>query len=421
MMRFNHSSRRRYSYRGSAYIAVLGVSLMVIVLAVGGIMAARVQARASSTNGDVAAARLAAQSGLELARLWIAQDPNWRTSRPSGTWASNLAVGDGSVSIDVIDPVDGNLTNRPHDPVQLTATGTKGQATHVLRITLNAKPTPMPILQYAMASGAGLRVRVPQKVAIGAATLCLNGSLRNENVIEGNIECQSVNTAGIIHGTLTTGAPRQAMPGSAIAESYASLGTLINTLSIDKKVLAPGVNPWGAGNADGVYVIRASSSVTIRNSRINGTLVVICPGNTVIFDNVLFIHPARADFPSVIVNGNAEFRFSSVGANLSESAQAMNFNPSGAPYAGITDNDISDVYPSEIRGLVHVTGSVKVSASGLIRGTLIAEANSGDTIDVDASTFQVIYDPTVYSNPPQFYTTSVPMPALSGSVRQIVN
>jgi hypothetical protein len=419
MRRLNDPFRRPSRRRGSAYIAILGISLVVMTLAVAGITAARVQARAAGSSSDMSAARLNAQSGLELARLWIAQDPNWRTNRAAGTWASNLAVGDGAVTIDVADPSDGNLANRPHDPVRIIATGTKGQATHVLRLTLTANPVPMPILQYALTSGGNPRIRSSRTLSLGAATMSVNGSLRNENVIEGNVECQSINTAGIIHGVLSTAVSSKPMPASTIAESYASLGTLINTTSIDRRVLSPGVNPWGAANSDGVYVIRSSSDITLKNSRINGTLVVICPGKKLTVDNSVYVHPARADFPSLIVNGDIEFRFTTSAA-LSEAGNSTNFNPPGAPYNGMSDIDLLDTYPSEIRGLVHVTGTVKVSGAGLIRGALISAENSTDSVDVDGN-FTIVHDPALWSNPPQFYTTSVPMPALAGSMQQIVN
>jgi hypothetical protein len=399
---------------------VLGVSLIVMTLAVAGIMSARVQARSADANGDAATARLGAQAGLELARLWIAKDPNWRSNRSSGAWASNLDIGGASVSVSVLDLIDGNLGNRPHDPVQITASGTKGQAIQVLQTTLNASPTPMPVLQYAMAVGP-TRVRSGGKLVLGSSTLSINGSLRNESVIEGSVECQSVTSAGTIHGQLTSGVAAKTIPGSGISESYASLGTLVSASALTKKVLSGGVNPTGAANSDGVYVVRTSSDLTIKNCRIDGTLVIICPGKRVTIEGAVLFQPARADYPSLIIHGDAEFKFTGGAGALSESAQGVNFNPPGAPYNGETDGDMTDVYPSEIRGLVHVTGAVKVSAPGIIRGALISGGTSGDSVEIDTSTFQVIHDASVFANPPQFYTTSVPMPQVAGSIRQVVN
>src|SRR6185436_20170013 len=101
---------------------VLGVSLIVTTLAVGGIIAGRVQARANSAESDMADARYSALSGIELARLWISQDTAWRTNRTNGDWTTGLAVGAGSVTINVVDPTDSSIANRPHDPATVTVT-----------------------------------------------------------------------------------------------------------------------------------------------------------------------------------------------------------------------------------------------------------------------------------------------------------
>jgi hypothetical protein len=159
--------------------------------------------------------------------------------------------------------------------------------------------------------------------------------------------------------------------------------------------------------------------VTIQECRIHGTLVVICPGKKVQIDKTVLMHPARADFPVLIVHGDAEINFAAT--TLAEASVGTNLNPAHSPYNGMSDSDSIDSYPSEMVGLVHVTGMVSVSGTPRLRGALICESNVTDAIDMDSSLFQVIYDRSLYSNPPMFYTTSVPMPALAGSIRQVVD
>jgi hypothetical protein len=417
--------RQRSRRRGSVYLAVLGVAMIVLTLAVGGIMAARVQARSSDGSGDMTEARQAALSGLELARLWMLQDSAWRANRAAanGTWATNLAVGNGAtVSISVVDPVDGNLTNRPHDPVTITATGRKGQAVQVVQQSIIARANALPCLRYAVHVNGQLRAKASD-LFVGSATASTNGSLRNEQIIEGNVECGSITSAGIVAGIITSGVAPRALPDPTVAESYASLGTLITPSGnkIDKQVLSPGLNPWGAANPDGVYVIRTSSDVTISNSRINGTLVVICPGKTVTLSGALCIQTARSDYPALIVDGNLNLNFNSA-TSLSETTTGVNFNPTGAPYNNVTDGDTADTYPSEIWGLVHARGPISVGQNCTIRGALIGDyAGSGEALRTDGGDLRIVYDPALYTSPPQFYTTSVPMVPLAGSFRQVVN
>ena len=111
---------------------------------------------------------------------------------------------------------------------------------------------------------------------------------------------------GTVSGSLTLNAPAKTFPNHSTVDLYTNLGTSINPGStINNQLLSPGRNPWAATNPDGVYVIRTSSSLTISNTRIYGTLVVICPGQTVTLSGQALMQPARSDYPALIVDGNA--------------------------------------------------------------------------------------------------------------------
>lgn len=416
----NRSSHR--FRRGSVYIAVLAVSVMVITIALGAILAVRVQARSVDTLNDAADARLYALSAIELGRLWISQDSNWRSNRPSGAWVTNQSIGRGTLTLEAFDPVDGNIPSGLRDPLVLRGTGVKGQARQKLQVTLNAKPVPLPALRYALHTGGQLRVLSGKQLIAAGATVSTNGSLRNDGIIVGNVEAGTAVNVGIISGTVTLGAPPKAFPDPGVPEMYAAKGTLINPgNTIDKQVLSHGRNPWGATNPNGVYVIRTTSDLTIRNTRIYGTLVVICPGRKVTLDAQVLLQPYRPDYPVLIVNGNAVFQYTSAGTPLSEAALSTNFNPSGAPYQGSSDTDLTDQYPSEIQGLVHVTGTLSFPQSGVIRGAVICESTAlADAVDC-AGVTEIVYDPNLYANPPEGYTVAVKMLVQPGSWQQCVD
>src|SRR6185369_2208038 len=114
-------------------------SMVVTVMAVGAIAIVRAQARGNDALGDAAEARLYALSAIDLGRLWISQDSSWRTNRPNGIWASNQTIGNGTFTLEATDPIDGNILNRPHDPLVLKATAHKGSATQILQVTLAAQ------------------------------------------------------------------------------------------------------------------------------------------------------------------------------------------------------------------------------------------------------------------------------------------
>jgi len=415
--------RAKTRRRGSAYLVVLAVSMIVATLGLGALLATRAQARAAALLGEEAEARYYALSAIELGRLWIAQDPQWRTNRQNGVWASNQPIGSGTFTLEVTDPVDGNLANRPHDPVIVKATAMKGLARQVIQVTLTANPTPLPALACALHTGGQLHLTAGSQLSAGQARLSTNGSLRNDGTITGNVEAGSASSVGVINGTLTLGGPAKAFPDPSVINLYVNLGTEITAPStIDKQVFAPGYNSLGGPtNAEGVYVIRSATNLTIRNTRINGTLVILCPGKKVIVDNQVLLQPSRSDYPALIVQGDLALQYNTVGTPLSEPGANVNFNPPGAPYQGIGDTDLLDQYPSEIQGLVHVTGTLELNQDALVRGAVICESTALADAVKCTNAKSIVYTPSLLSNPPQGYTTGVKMQPQAGSWRQLVD
>jgi hypothetical protein len=407
---------------GGAYVAVLALSSIVTAIAVGAIAVVRAQARANDALSDASEARQYALSGIELGRLWISQDPNWRSNRSNGVWASNQPIGNGTFTLEGTDPIDGNLGNRPHDPLVLKATGKKGQAVQILQVTLTASPVPLPALQYALHTGGQLHVLKDKQLTAGFATVSTNGSFRNDAVVVGSVEALSKTNLGTVTGTVTIPATGKDFPPPEVLELYALLGTEINPGNkIDKQILAPGYNPWGATNADGVYVIRPAGDFTLQNTRVNGTLVIVCPaGKTVTIAGQVFLQPIRADYPALIVYGDVDFQNTSASL-LSEASASTNFNPTGAPYQGITDFDKADSYPSEIQGLVHVYGTTTFNGPCTIRGLLLCESAAAADAVACKDKPTIIYDSNLYTNPPQGYTSSVPMLVQQTSWLKVVN
>jgi hypothetical protein len=397
--------------------------MIVATLGLGALLAIRAQARAAALLGDQAEARYYALSAIDLGRLWIAQDPQWRTLRENGVWASNQPIGSGTFTLEVTDPVDANLANRPHDPVIMKATAVKGLARQVIQVTLTANPTPLPALACALHTGGQLHVNSGKQLSAGRARLSTNGSLRNDGTITGSVEAGSATAVGVINGTLTLGGPAKAFPDPSVINLYVNLGTEITVpATIDKQVLAPGYNSLGGPtNAEGVYVIRSTTSVTIKNTRVNGTLVILCPGKKVIVDNQVLLQPSRPDYPALIVQGDLALQYTTSATPLSEPSQGYNYNPPAAPYQGSGDSDKLDQYPSEIQGMVHVTGTLEVDKNALVRGSVICESTALADAVVCKDNNTIVYTPSLLTNPPQGYTTGVKMQPQSGTWKQLVD
>jgi hypothetical protein len=405
--------------RGGIYVAVLATASIVAVIGLASMAAWRVQAASANAAVDAAEARLYAEAGVDHAAYYLSTDSSWRTNRSQGQWFSRT-IGDGSFAVSGADPVDGDFTNRPYDPLDLTSTGRKGSAVHITTVRLIPKGTPIDALAMAIHTAGTIRLNSGTTTVTGAP-ISTNGNFRLDGALNGSAQVQTRSGSGTCTGTITLLAPTKPMPPSGILAMYKALATPISPGStMTKQVLAPGLNTVGGGtNSDGVYYISAGGSLTISNCRVNGTLVIDAPGQTVTISGSVFMQPARPDYPVLIVNGKLTLMADST-VPLSEATNTTNFNPAGAPYQGVTDTDQTDTYPCEIDGLIHSNDKTVVQGNQLIRGALICESTDGtQAVYLDGAP-QIIYDPTLYTTPPMGYTTAVNLKIAPGGWRQSV-
>jgi hypothetical protein len=402
---------------GSIYLHVLVSSLLVSIIGLAALFAVRIQMRSARLTQDYAEARTCAVSAIELGLLHV-QDPDWRTTWPNGTWMQDQPLGTAGFTLQGIDPQDGDLADSDYDALILTGIGAKGLARHKTQVVLVPMIEPLEILNTCLHGSGFLQVKGGDQVVVVGAPLSTNGLLDNDGMIDGSAEAGSVADTGTITGSLTVPAPTKRMADAGVISDYASRATSVPfTGDIDKAVLTPGCNPWGPTDPNGLYLINTQgSNLTIKNSRIHGTLVVILAGKTLTLDNALLLHSYRSDFPVLLVEGNVEIKCKSATTPLSETAFDTNFNPLGAPYDGLWDVDKLDQYPTEIRGLIDVDGSLKLRETARIVGVVICD---GPVICEGLNT--IIHDPSFYACPPEGYTCVSKMQISPESWKQVVD
>jgi len=137
---------------------------------------------------------------------------------------------------------------------------------------------------------------------------------------------------------------------------------------------------------------------------------------TLTLDNAVFCQSYRSDFPVLLVQGDTIIKCSSADTVLSESVNGTNYNPLGAPYEGFDDGDMLDEYPSEIRGLVHVEGMLRLQQTARIVGVVICD----DTVYAE-ETNTIIHDAGLYACPPDGYTYVSRMKISPHSWKQVVD
>lgn len=119
----SHARELAIRRTGGVYIAVLGTALIVSVLGLTTMFLHRAQNRMLVESADIRQAQLNAESAVELALLTIKNNSNWRTSQPNGRWFTRVDLGAGLASVDVVDPIDGNLGDDPDEAIYLRAFG----------------------------------------------------------------------------------------------------------------------------------------------------------------------------------------------------------------------------------------------------------------------------------------------------------
>ena len=403
---------------GSIYLYVLATSSLIAIIGLGSLAAVRIQMRSSRLMKDYAEARACAISAIELGLLYVKQDPNWRNTRPNGTWVQDQALGSGRFTLQGIDPGDNILSDSQYEPLVLTGTGTRGTTRHKVEVTLSPVIEPLEALNTCLHASGLIHITAGKQIIAVGAPVSTNGQLDNEGTLDGDAHALSVNRTGTITGIFTMPAPSKAMPDAGVIADYIRKATPVPyTATIDKAVLTPGCNPWGPTDPNGLYYIDTNGAdLTIRNSRIQGTLIVKAVGKTLTVDNAVFFQNYRSDFPVLLVEGNVIIKHQSCDMTLSEVTNNANYNPVGAPYEGVFDSDQLDVYPNEIRGLIHIVGALNLQQSARIVGVVICD---GPVTCEEANT--IIHNAGLYASPPEGYTYVSEMKINPHSWKQVVD
>jgi len=223
--------RKNHARTGSVYLAVLGTSLIVSVLALSALALQRVQNRMLTAAADTQQAQLNAQTALELGLLTIKSDTTWRTTYSNGNWFTNRGTGIGTCSLSVTDPADANLADDPLEPVLLVGIGYSGRAEQRVQLTLDFQAKPLACLRSAVAAGDSVALTSCVLRASTSGLISANSiSATATATVYGTVEATSI-SGTTYSGTATqiSASKRPAMPDwSSVFNYYRTNGTQIN-------------------------------------------------------------------------------------------------------------------------------------------------------------------------------------------------
>ncbi|MCD6365000.1 MAG: hypothetical protein J7M14_03910 [Planctomycetes bacterium] len=128
------AEQRRARRRGSTYIMVLSVSIVLTVIGLSAVKISRLNARAVMRANHWRDAQLLASSAIEHALAKLNADSDWRNTY-QGVTVEKSFVG-GAFSWRVIDETDGDLTDDPSEPAKLVVNAGAGDAAYSLAVDL---------------------------------------------------------------------------------------------------------------------------------------------------------------------------------------------------------------------------------------------------------------------------------------------
>lgn len=417
------SGRRRH--RGAVYLAVLMTSLIVASLALAAVSAAHYYARDLNDEGDFRQAQLAADAALEWAVADINATSNWRSVRTNNVDTLPLQLGNASIRYRLID-LDGLLADDPLDACEVLVTASVGAATCAWRAALEPAGAPLRCLGYALAAKDDIEpeafamwcsdglVGVGKSVTVNSA-----GSL--------TADCHyGDSVSGIVYGTLTTLGGNLETPTTSLLDHYAQKGVAINaaqlplsgsTLVIDKQLLSSNTNSISSTvSPSGIYVIDCENkTIDISNSRLVCTLVLRNVGGNSKVSQSVYWEAAQANYPALLVDG--DFDFALTKQSLKESTVGINFNPVGTAFRGVEDSSLTTVYPSQLRGLIFVSGRIDLSnalAENDIYGVLVGGEKARGAGDLFLN-YRNIYS----LNPPPGFRKFDQVRLAAGSARRV--
>ena len=407
-------SRRRFagygSRRGAAiYTIVVFNALLVGVLGLSALSIVRIERKQSLASSDQLIARENAASAVAAAMARIKADTGWRSTFAHNTESTAINFGTGSATWRLVDMVDTSLSNNARHGVFVDGIGRCGTATWIERVEALQPEVPLPTLACAIHSNGRCTIDSGHSLTVINGTASTNGELKVDGAVIGSAQCNTKTSIGSVSGTLTTGlAARESPASSTLFATYRDQATALSYAGgMNHDLLGPGANTYSglSTNPDGIYYINCgSSTLNIDGSRVQGTLVV--KGNVQINDNV-FLQFNKREAPVLIVDGSLTLNCDS-SRFLSEADEGQNFNPMTSLFQGNGDLDTTEVYPSEIWGLVHVTGNVTINEPSRVVGMMLID---GEVRVSDQAVIQA--DPTIIFAPPTGYWTASPGPLVA--------
>jgi len=410
--------RLRNCRRGSVYMLVLGMGVLLTVIGLAVATTGRIHVRNAAADRNLTEASALAASAVDLAVATVNSDTQWRSTRGCDAWNAPISLGLGSMTWKQTDENDDDVADNPDERVRLSGEAVAGGAARRFSMVVDPRGTrPLPVLASTLHSETSITVSAAL-TSSGGAVSC-DGLLTNSSKITSDVETGTITNTGSIVGFVTQPSANKEVATVDTLIDYAGRATEISYWSlgsgrIDATILAKSTNPYGPQNASGIYLIRVPSGQTlrVRNSIIQATVIVQLQGTSnMVLEQLVAWEPPAAGMPSLLVYGNSTCTVTSMPDTGTVDVPLLGANLLGI----VVVVGSRATAPSEQRGLFHVMGGARTSfqRSPRLIGCWICDG----AITVSSAT-QLIADPNLSLTPPFGYTKVDPtVTAVPGSFR----
>lgn len=122
--------------RGTIYVLVLGVVMLLVVLGVAGVKVSQIKLERSGLQQDLAVATLVAENAIDVTHKQIDGTVTWRTGVGDNKWSEKLSYGGALVYVKYIDEIDGRMSDDPTQRFRLYTKAVVGEAVRVYSVEM---------------------------------------------------------------------------------------------------------------------------------------------------------------------------------------------------------------------------------------------------------------------------------------------
>lgn len=367
--------RRRRWRRGSAYMLVLGSTLIVTTMSVGSAMILTSEMASRKRREHAVKAEFAAQSVLELALMTFDNSAAARKEMSKGAYVLAAHIDGFKCAVSAEDENGDPLTDDVTSEIYLVARAEGAYASRAMK--LKVIPAQLPVTAFDGSLHAAGNLTLSKTTLAGGPQVGATGNVvaSGSSSISAPVYASGVVAGSTYTGGTSSGVAEKTMPSTGAMAYYASQGVTLSYASISggkisNCVLGPGLNPYGSASPTGIYVINCGNKdLTIENCRISACLIIYNVKKLHMKESVHWTTP-NASLPALVMWGD-ELNCDLKAERLSESGTNVNFNPPALPFQSLSDATKTSLLPNIIQGAMYVDGNLSIKKHFALEGSLV--------------------------------------------------